>query len=99
MLAILEEKKAENIVILDVRKLTWITDYLIIVSGETTIQIRAMAEAVIEQFNSPPFSIEGFETNWILLDYGDFVLHIFLPEVREFYNLEKLWLDAERVSP
>jgi ribosome-associated protein len=53
---------------------------------------------VIEKFNSPPFSIEGFETNWILLDYGDFVLHIFLPEVREFYNLEKLWLDADRVN-
>ncbi|HOJ31238.1 MAG TPA: ribosome silencing factor [bacterium] len=97
-MAILQEKKAENIVILDVRKLTWITDYLVITSGETTIQIRAMAEAVIEKFNSPPFSIEGFETNWILLDYGDFVLHIFLPEFREFYNLEKLWLDAERVN-
>ncbi|MCM8806261.1 MAG: ribosome silencing factor [Candidatus Omnitrophica bacterium] len=83
---------------LDVRKLTWITDYIIITSGETNIQIRAIAEAVIEKFNSPPFSIEGFETNWILLDYGDFVLHIFLPEVREFYNLEKLWLDADRVN-
>lgn len=95
---ILEEKKATDIVILDVRKLTWITDYLIIASGETKIQTRAIAEAVIEKFEKPPFSIEGFETSWILLDYGDFVLHIFLPEVREFYNLEKLWLDAERIN-
>ena len=96
---ILEEKKAGDIVILDVRKLTWITDYLVIATGETSIQTRAIAEAVIEKFNNPPFSIEGFETSWILLDYGEFILHIFLPEVRQFYNLEKLWMDAERINP
>ncbi|MCX7706318.1 MAG: ribosome silencing factor [bacterium] len=99
MRKILEEKKAGDIVILDVSKLTWITDYLIIATGETRIQTRAIAEAIIEKFEKPPFSIEGFETSWILLDYGDFVLHIFLPEVRQFYNLEKLWLDAERINP
>ncbi len=80
------------------RKLTWITDYLVIVTGESTRQTRAIAEAVIEKFEKPPFSVEGFETSWILLDYGDIVLHIFLPEVREFYNLEKLWMDAEKVN-
>lgn len=95
---ILEEKKANDIVILDVRKLTWITDYLVIASGETTVQTRAIAEAIVEKFEKPPFSIEGFETSWILLDYGDFVLHVFLPEVRNFYNLEKLWMDAERIN-
>lgn len=95
---ILEEKKTEDIVVLDVRNLTWITDYLVIASGETNIQTRAIAEAIIEKFDKPPFSVEGFETNWILLDYGDIVVHIFLPAVREFYNLEKLWADAEKVS-
>ncbi|MCM8789160.1 MAG: ribosome silencing factor [Candidatus Omnitrophica bacterium] len=83
---------------LDVRKLTWITDYLVIASGETKLQTRAVAEAIVEKFDKPPFSIEGFETSWILLDYGDIVVHIFLPEVREFYNLEKLWIDAERIN-
>ncbi|MCM8822936.1 MAG: ribosome silencing factor [Candidatus Omnitrophica bacterium] len=96
---ILEDKKTRDIVILDVRKLTWITDYLVIASGETNIQTRAIAEAIIERFDKPPFSIEGFETNWIILDYGDIVIHIFLPDVREFYNLERLWGDAERISP
>ncbi|MCM8814845.1 MAG: ribosome silencing factor [Candidatus Omnitrophica bacterium] len=96
---ILEDKKARDIVILDVRKLTWITDYLVIATGETNIQTRAIAEEIIEKFDNPPFSIEGFETSWILLDYGDIVIHIFLPEVRVFYNLERLWGDAERISP
>ncbi len=95
---ILEEKKAEDIVVLDVRKLTWITDFLVIASGETNIQTTAIAEAIIEEFDRPPFSVEGFETNWILLDYKDIVVHIFLPAVREFYNLEKLWADAEKVN-
>ncbi|HQL65285.1 MAG TPA: ribosome silencing factor, partial [bacterium] len=82
-----------------VGKLTWITDFLVIASGETNVQIRAIAEGMIEKFDNPPFSIEGFETNWILLDYGEVIIHIFLPSVREFYNLEKLWADADRVNP
>ncbi|HPP66682.1 MAG TPA: ribosome silencing factor [bacterium] len=98
MCDILEDKKAEDIVILDVEKLTWITDFIVIASGETYIQTQAIAQTLMEKLDKSPFSVEGFETSWILLDYGDVIVNIFLPAIRQFYNLEKLWADAERVN-
>ncbi len=79
--------------------MTWICDYFVIVSGETTIQTKTIAENIIEKIEEIPVSIEGMEEGkWILIDYGEIIIHIFLPEIRNYYNLEKLWGDAEIVK-
>lgn len=93
------DKKAERIVILDVSRLLVITDYFVISSGRTDRQVRTIAEAVEERlardFKAKPFRREGErEGRWILLDYVDFVVHVFHSEDREYYNLERLWADA-----
>lgn len=95
-------KKAGDMVILDMRKLSNFTDYFVIASGDSTIQTRAIAEAIEERFKKKKlklYHIEGREEGrWILLDAGHFVIHFFLKEVRDFYNLELLWADAPRVK-
>jgi ribosome-associated protein len=93
------DKKAERIVILNVSRLLVITDYFVISSGGTDRQVRTIAEAVEERlardFKVKPFRREGErEGRWILLDYIDFVVHVFHREDREYYNLERLWADA-----
>ena len=99
IVAVLEDKKAEDVRLLDLRKLTWITDYFVILHGNSLIQNRAMAEALLETVKEQPVSVEGYEDGkWILMDYGDVMVHIFLPETRQFYHLEKLWGDAEAVA-
>lgn len=94
-------KKAENLVVLDVRGLASYTDYLVIMSGRSTRHTQGLADAVDEVLRSKRVSAtssEGFnEGLWILLDYNDVVVHIFYTEVREFYNLEGLWHDAPRL--
>ena len=91
-------KKAFNIVILNLRNLTDITDYFVICSADSDTQAKAIADAVIsgiEKKGLQAWHIEGLtERQWIIIDYVDVVLHIFLKEVRKFYNLEKLWGDA-----
>jgi ribosome-associated protein len=94
------EKKASGVVTLDMKKLTGFTDYFLICTGDTDTQIRAIAGAIIEDLKKRKvrtLHVEGYEeARWVLLDYGDVVVHIFHPELREFYQLEKLWADAPK---
>jgi len=91
-------KKGYNIKILDLRDLTPISDYFIIASADSHIQVKAIADEVDDKLREHGIKCyfkEGYDTaNWILLDYFDVVVHIFKTESREFYNLEKLWGDA-----
>jgi len=95
-------KKADRIAILDVSELLVITDHFLICSGSNERQVRTIAEEVekrlLEQHKVKPFRREGErEGRWILLDYVDFVVHVFGPEERDYYDLERLWADAPRV--
>lgn len=94
-LAALEELKAENVVVLDVREQASFTDYMIFASGKSSRHVGAIAESVIEAANAsghPPLGVEGQDTaEWILVDLGDAVVHVMLPDVRLYYELEKLW--------
>ena len=97
------DKKAEDIIGLDVAELLVVTDYFVIATGRTNIQVRAIADAVEEQLRErggiKPIGIEGAdEAKWILLDYGDLVIHVFQPAERAFYRLERLWGDAPRLA-
>jgi ribosome-associated protein len=91
----LEDLKAENVVVLDVRSIASFTDYMIFASGNSTRHVNAIAESVIEAARSagqPPVGVEGEEVGeWVLVDLGDVVLHVMLPDVRLYYELEKLW--------
>ena len=92
-------KNAENILSIDVRKVSSSADYFIICSAETGLQVQAIANTVRKGTPTKPWHIEGLEhQNWVLLDYVDVVLHIFKTQVREFYSLEKLWADAPTVE-
>lgn len=98
----LQEKKGSDIIVLEVKGLTLITDYFVIATGNSRVQVQALArhvEDTLEEQDIRPFRIEGFqEAQWILLDYGAIVVHLFLPEQREYYNLERLWGDAKVVD-
>ncbi|TVQ70691.1 MAG: ribosome silencing factor [Balneolaceae bacterium] len=94
------EKKAENVRVLDVRKLTTLTDYFIVCQGGSDTQIRALAnnvtEKIKEQTGEHVWRKEGLDNKkWVVLDYVDVVVHIFNEETRNFYALEKMWNDAE----
>lgn len=92
-------KKAEKVISIDVRKVSGSTDYFIICSAETGIQVSAIANAVRKGTPANPWHIEGLANqSWVLLDYVDVVLHIFKTQTREFYSLEKLWADAPTVE-
>ena len=99
---VLDAKKANDIALLKVSDLTILADYFVICSANSTTQVRALADSIEEEFEKVginPLSREGKQgLNWILLDYGDFILHIFYQETREFYGLEKLWDDAEKMD-
>lgn len=94
-----EEKKAENIVLLDLRPDTVIADFFVICTGTSDRQLRALAdyvdEGVHERFGVQPYSREGTaESGWVLLDYGTVVVHLFLEDKRRYYDLEGLWRKA-----
>jgi len=97
-----EDKKAFEIVLLDLRKAGGFADYFLVCSGGNPRQIRTIADAIVEAVasaGSNPAHIEGYErSEWILLDYFDFIVHIFAPDTRRFYSLERLWANAERVE-
>ncbi len=94
--------RAVTPVALDMRELTVITDYFLIAHGTSNVHIRALADRVLERMEERGLRAggsEGYqESRWILLDYGDLVVHIFAEEEREFYALERLWSDAPRVE-
>ena len=94
--------KAEEVVILDLRKLSFSFDFFVICSGSSDRRLRTIAENVQEEFSKRGLSIDHVEGlrdgGWILLDCGPVVSHIFSPEMREFYNLQRLWADAPRLS-
>ncbi len=95
------EKKAQDVVKIDLRPLgTAITDYFMICNGDSTTNVNAIAENVVDKMRElgrKPLRSQGFENNiWIILDYGDIVAHIFQTEYRQFYRLEELWADAPR---
>ena len=94
-------KKASDVVILDVQGLTSIADYFIVTSGESERQVKAIANHIAKEisteFHVIP-QIEGAGTSmWILLDYGDIIVHVFKTEIRQYYGLEKMWADAPRI--
>jgi len=96
-----EEKKASEIVILDVALSSGVTDYLVICSGESERQVLAIHEQidkVLSEKGHEPLGIEGTETGaWVLMDYNDVIVHIFKRGVREQYDLDRLWADTKRV--
>lgn len=95
-------KKATDIRVLDLRKLTAITDFFVICTGSSDTHVKAISDAVVDGSNKlgeKPWHREGTGgKSWVLLDYVDVVVHIFLNETRRFYSLEKLWGDAEITS-
>jgi ribosome-associated protein len=97
-----EDKKVIDLVVLDLRKAAGFTDYFVVGSGANARQVRAIADAVMETLaedGAKPAHMEGYDrAEWILLDYFDFVVHVFAPETRMFYSLERLWGNAERVD-
>jgi len=98
----MSEKKAEDIIAIDVAELLVVTDYFVICTGRNDRQVRTIADEVEEQMRIQggvkPIGREGVaEGRWLLLDFGDVVVHIFQSDEREFYRLEKLWGDAPRV--
>ncbi|MCX7841897.1 MAG: ribosome silencing factor [Clostridia bacterium] len=94
----LQDKKAKDINVIDINKISILADYFIVCTGSSTTHIKALADEVEEKLIEAGvryFHKEGYETaRWILLDYGDVVLHIFHEEDRAFYNLERLWSDG-----
>jgi ribosome-associated protein len=97
-----EEKKAIDLLVLRLAAITEFTDYFVICSGNSTRQTQSIADEIMEQlkkFKIRPLQTEGYNTaQWILIDYGTFVVHIFTEESRRYYDLERLWRDAERVE-
>lgn len=88
-----------GITIMDVRDLTTVTDFFVLCTGESDVQIKAIVDHVHESLrveNTRPYHIEGYDQlSWVLIDYVDVVAHVFLPKIREYYGLERLWADAK----
>lgn len=94
----MEAKKAEDVLVLEIARFTPVADYFVICSGETNVQIKALADAVedaMDKAGARLLAREGHaRARWVLLDFGDVVVHIFGPDARRLYNLERLWADA-----
>lgn len=99
----LEEKKAEDIRIIDIQSVSVMADYFIIANGSNVNQVKAMVDAVEEALGKEhyiPKQIEGYRSGgWILMDYGDIIIHAFSKEERLFYDLERIWRDGTIISP
>jgi len=98
----LEDKKAEDITIIDISGVSVLADYFIIANGTNSNQVTAMADNVDESLHKaghPVKQVEGYtEGNWVLLDYGDIIVHVFDRENRLFYDLERIWRDGNRIT-
>jgi ribosome silencing factor RsfS/YbeB/iojap len=97
-----ESKKALNIRVLDLRGISSFTDFFVICSGSNSRQIQTIAdeiEAQLKEHGERPLGVEGYEkADWVLADYGDFIVNVFSPQAREFYDLERLWRNAREVK-
>ncbi len=102
MADVADTMKAEDIVVLDLRPLTIIADFFLICTGNSSIQIRGIADKIEEKLREEgvrKIRMEGFqEASWILLDYGDVIVHVMAAEQREYYGLEEFWKEAERLT-
>ena len=100
--AILDNKKARELIAIHTTEQTILSDYFLICTGTSTTHVKALADELEfemkTQYGILPRGVEGRATGWILLDYGTVLVHIFLKEQREYYNLERLWEDAQRVE-
>ena len=98
---ILDQKKAADITLIETKELTIVSDYFVIASGTSGTHVKSLADEVEDEMSklgAQPDHIEGRATGWILLDYGSVLVHIFQPDTREYYNLERLWSDADKVD-
>lgn len=99
----LEDKKAEDIRVIDISQVSVLADYFIIANGTNTSQIQALADEVEEKLGRegyPLRQMEGYDhANWVLLDFGDIIIHIFDKENRLFYDLERIWRDGKMIEP
>lgn len=96
-----ESKQAIDIKILDLTAITSFTDHFIICTGANNRQCQAIADEIglqMKAIGDLPISLEGYDSEWILADYGDFVVHVFSPKAREYYGLERLWRAATEVT-
>jgi ribosome-associated protein len=98
-----DDKKAVSLIGLDLREVASFTEFFVIASGTNQRQVQAIADEINEQLKKQlrrrPIRVEGYNSGeWVLLDYGDFVIHLFDEKAREFYDLERLWRDARRVD-
>ena len=97
-----QAKKGEEILVLDLREISSFTDYFLLMNGNSSRQNHALYEGIEEELkkvNVRPLSLEGKEHGeWILMDYGSFIVHVFSKQAREYYSLEKLWGDAPKIS-
>ncbi len=98
----LENAKAHDIVVLDVRKISDFTDYMVIATGTSNRHVQSTSDKVVDTLREHgvrPVGVEGKQIgDWVLIDFGDVVVHVMRGETRDFYNLEKLWSDARRVE-
>lgn len=97
------DRKGDDLVVLRMSDISYLADYFVLVTGFSRVQVRAISQGIQDQVEQKwqrrPLRIEGqAEANWILLDYGDAIVHILMPKEREFYNLEAFWGHAERVN-
>ncbi|HAN75307.1 MAG TPA: ribosome silencing factor [Planktothrix sp. UBA8407] len=98
-----DDRKADNVLVLCVSEVSYLADYFVIVTGFSQVQLRAISQAISDQVEIElerlPLRVEGQrEGNWVLMDYGDVIIHILSPEGRDFYKLESFWGHAERVN-
>jgi len=97
-----EERKAADITILEVGDVSYLADYFVLATGYSSVQVRAITRSIQDALETDlhrqPLRVEGqTEGNWILLDYGEVIVHVFMPEAREYYNLEAFWGHAKRL--
>jgi ribosome-associated protein len=99
---ILDSKKAEDIKAIEIRGISVISDYFLLASGTSTTQVKALADELdfkLSELGVTPLRTEGAQSaSWIILDYGDVIIHIFHKETREFFNLERLWADGKTIG-
>lgn len=101
--AAIQDRKARDLLVLQLGEISEFTDFFLLSTGTSERQVRAIADAVDERLRDEgtrPLHVEGYENGqWVLMDYGDFLVHIFYEPTREYYQLERLWADAPDVTP